>query len=74
MHKKITWKYWFVHRDTVGNIYEDENGNRIIVFDGLLEIGAPIRAKDANGNEVDPEEIGLVDLLQSFVVAKTDRG
>ena len=70
MAKTITLKYWFVHNDNIGNIFEDEKGNWIVVFDGILKIGQPFHARDMNGNNVDADEIGLIQLLQAFVVAK----
>lgn len=69
MARTITLKYWFVHDDRIGNIFEDEQGNRIIVFDGHLKVGEPFRVKEINGDEVDAEEIGLIQLLRAFVVA-----
>src|SRR5688572_26387188 len=36
MERSITLTHWFVHDDRIGNIFEDERGNRIIVFDGTL--------------------------------------
>lgn len=72
MTKKITLKYWFFHADNIGNCYEDEKGNQIIVFDGIVKIGEPFYVRGMDGNNIDPAEIGLIDLLASFIVPKPD--
>lgn len=71
MAKSIALIYWFVHNDKFGNIFEDEKGNWIIVFDGMLKLGEPFHVKCvADGSIVDAEKIGLIRLLRSFIVAK----
>lgn len=74
MAKTIKLIYWFVHNDNSGNIYEDEKGNWVVVFDGVLKIGSPFHVMDTNHNQVDPEEIGLIQLLQNFIVARPQVG
>jgi hypothetical protein len=69
MPKKIKLKYFFYHNDNAGNIYEDEKGNWIVVFDGLVKLGEPFRVHDMEHNNVDAEEIGLIQLLQGFIVS-----
>ena len=56
--RTIKLKYWFVHNDSIGNIFEDEKGNWIVVFDGIVKIGEPFRVKEIHGDEVDANEIG----------------
>jgi hypothetical protein len=70
MAKKVKLKYFFFHNDNTGNIYEDEKGNWIVVFDGLVRLGEPFHVHDMEGNDVNAEEIGLIQLLEKFVVAK----
>ncbi len=68
MSKKIIFKYWFVHGDAIGNIYENEKGNWVIVFDGILRVGEPILVRSAEGLNIDPDEIGLNEILRDFIL------
>jgi len=72
MSKSISLKYWFVHGDNTGNIYEDEKGNWIVVFNGVVKVGESFYVHDKDGNVVSAEEIGLLDILRSFIVEKLD--
>lgn len=72
MSKKIVFKYWFFHDGNSGNIYEDEKGNWIVVFDGKVALGKPFYIHDIDGKNVNAEEIGLLELLRSFIVEKVD--
>ncbi len=67
---KVTLKYWFVYGESIGNIYENEKGNWVIAFDGIMRIGERLLVRDRNGNNVDPDELGLMDILKDFLTAK----
>lgn len=66
--KQVKLKYWFYHYNEGGTVYEDEKGNWVIAFSGIIRIGEPFHIHDANGDEVDAEEIGLLDMLRGFIV------
>lgn len=49
------YKYWFVHDDRSGMIYESGKFGLIVIFDGFLKFGEPFYFHNAAG-ETPPEE------------------
>lgn len=49
-------KYWFVHNDNVGNIYESDKFGLVVIFDGILKFGEPFYIKNDKYEAIEGEE------------------